>query len=204
MEINPVSATIPPVQNKSINKPQAEPQPLESEPEVTPEEASGKAKGVVSKLNDGDHFNAVANVRLRIVHFDNEDLEKINPDDLPGAEDVPGKAYEKFLAQYRQLYDAATAVNEVEEESESEQPLVPEEEPVVETPEPEAAPIIPDIIPDEEPSEPTPAETEPIINVEPVIPESPVVTDIGILAALDEVWDVQGSEEEPGALDIVI
>jgi hypothetical protein len=201
MEISPVGAPISPVQNNPITQPQSEPQPPEGDPKVTTEQANGKAKGVVGKLNEGDHFNAVADVRLRIVHADDPNLEKVDP--LPELEDVPDKAYEKFLAQYRELYNASTAVTEAEEEPESEQPLVPEEEPVVEVPEPETTSIIPEIIP-EEPSVLMPPETEPIITVEQIIPEVPVDTDAGILAAFEELWDAQSSEEEPETLDIVI
>lgn len=203
MEINPVSSPISHVHNNPITQPQAEPQPPESEPEVAPEESSGKAKGVISKLNDGDHFNAVANVRLRIVHFDNEDLEKIDPGLLPHAADVPGNAYEKFLEQYKNLPGVSQAVTEAEEEPEPELPLVPEEEPAAEIPEPETTPIIPEIIP-EEPSEPTPPETEPIITVEPIVPQVPVDTDEGIFTAFEEIWDIQVPEDEPETLDIVM
>ena len=107
MELNGISASIPPV---------VQPQATSGEPEVTTgEEGGGKANGVVSKLNDGDHFKGVADIRLRISHFDNPDLIKIDPaldpdtdiSLLSDPEDVPNKAYAKFLSQYTALYEAS-------------------------------------------------------------------------------------------------
>ena len=100
MELNGVSPPISPIQNDPIVQPQTEPEPPEGEPEVTvgEEEGDGKAYGVVSKLESG-HFKGkgVSDVRLRIAHFDNPDLEPIDPDELVAPENGPTKAYEKFL-----------------------------------------------------------------------------------------------------------
>ena len=41
------------------------------------EKKAPKPTEQVSKLNEGGHFKGVADVRLRISHFDNADLEKI-------------------------------------------------------------------------------------------------------------------------------
>ena len=109
MELNGVSTPISPIQNDPIVQPQAESEPPESEPEVTVgEEGGGKADGVVSKLESG-HFKGkgVSDVRLRIAHFDNPDLDPVDPDELVAPENGPTKAYEKFLEQYRALYDAS-------------------------------------------------------------------------------------------------
>ena len=116
MGLDGISGAISPVQSGPVVQPPAEPEPPESEPEVTTEEeGGGKARGVVRKLNEGGHFKGVAGIRLRISHFDNADLEKMDPDPLPEPEDVPGKAYEKFLAQYQELYDASLPTTEPED-----------------------------------------------------------------------------------------
>ncbi|MEE9367122.1 MAG: hypothetical protein V3W44_10570 [Dehalococcoidales bacterium] len=115
MGLDGVSASISPVQSAPIVQPQAAPEPPDSEPEVTgEEEGPGKAKGVVRKLNEegGGHFKGrgVSDIRLRIAHFDNPELEPpVHPDELllsPDPEDAPGNAYQKFLDQYTALYDA--------------------------------------------------------------------------------------------------
>ena len=71
-----------------------------SAPPVPPPPAGGKAKGVIDKLESG-HFEGkgVSNVRLRIAHFDNPDLERIDPAELlPIPEDGPSKAYESVYS----------------------------------------------------------------------------------------------------------
>ena len=174
MELNGVSASISPIRNGSIVQPQASPKPPENEPEVTGgEDGGGKAKGVISKLNEGDHFKGVAAVRLLISHFDNPDLEKIDPELLPAPEDNNGKAYEKFLEQYRALYIASQPPPD---------PVVPEPDPgpaaIVEPlPEPEVPPVAPAA---EEPAnevpipDPVPVIEEPIVEIPPVFEEPPV------------------------------
>ena len=205
MELSPVSAAIPPVQTSPIVQPQAAPEPPETEPEATEGQANGKAGGVVRKLNEGGHFNAVADVRLRISHFDNRDLERIDPGELPDPEDVPGKAYEKFLAQYRDLYTAsllltepAEPVAEVPEEPAAEEPQAPEE-PVIETPAPEPELVVP-----EEPVTVMPLEGEPVAALENTGPQAPVDQGEGVLAAFVELLNIQALEQEPETLDIVI
>ena len=159
MKLDGVSALISP----PIVQPQAAPKPPESEPEVTAgEDGGGKANGVVSKLNEGGHFNGVADVRLRISHFDNAGLDKIDPDLLPAPEEVPGKAYEKFLEQYRALYNA------------SQTPTEPEE-PVVEIPVPDPAPVIEEPIVEVPPVSEEPVIEIPVPDPVPVIIEEPVV-----------------------------
>ncbi len=195
MELSPVSAAIPPVQTSPIVQPQAAPEPPESEPEVTERQGNGKANGVVRKLNEGGHFSAVADVRLRIVHFDNEDLQPINPDELPDPEDVPGKAYEKFLEQYRELYNGSLPLTEPEEPSAGE-PEAPQE-PVIEEPPSEPEPVIP-----EEPTIVAPPETEPVVVIENTEPEMPVGENEGVLAAFVELLNIQALEQEPETLDI--
>ena len=236
MKVDGVSAPISP----PVVRPQASPKPPESEPEVMAgENGGGKANGVVSKLNEGGHFNAVADVRLRIVHFDNEGLDQIDPALLPAPEEVPGKAYEKFLEQYRALYNASQTPTEPEEPVD--EIPVPDPAPVIEEPVAEVPPVsdgpvaeipIPDPVPViEEPivevppvSEEPPAAEEPVSEVpetdpvivtpleiapvaitpEPTAPEAPVDEGNGILAAFEELWQAQASEETPGTLDIVI
>jgi hypothetical protein len=80
------------------------PQPKKSEsPSVTteasPETDAPKVPGVVRLLNEG-HFKPVADIRLRLNFADL--LDTTVP--LQTAENVHGKAYAKFLAQYQQLY----------------------------------------------------------------------------------------------------
>ncbi len=249
MELNGVSASISPIRNESIVQPQASPTPPENEPEVTGEEdGGGKAKGVISKLNEGDHFKGVAAVRLLISHFDNADLEKIDPAQLPAPEDVPGKAYEKFLEQYRTLYEASQlSPDQVVPEPEPSpaaivEPLPEPEVPVIEIPVPDTAPVVieePVVeippVPEEQPIAevpPTPAEPpaapvaeEPVnevpaadtifvtpLEIKPVTtptleqtaPATPVDEGDGILAAFEELWDAQASEEKPETLDVVM
>ena len=231
MKVDGLSAPISP----SVVRPQAAPKPPESEPEVTAEEdGGGKANGVVSKLNEGGHFKGVADVRLRIVHFDNEGLDKIDPDLLPAPEDVPGKAYEKFLEQYRALYNASQTPTVPEEPAAeipvpdpvpvTEEPVVEvppiTEEPVDEIPIPDPAPVveIPPIfeeppaieVPVSEIPETVsvilpPIEIEPaVITPEPTTPEVPVDESNGALAAFEEFLQPQTSAETPGILDAVI
>jgi hypothetical protein len=172
MKVDGVSAPISP----PIVRPQASPKPPESEPEVTAgEDGGGKANGVISKLNKGGHFNAVADIRLRISHFDNEGLDKIDPYDpdlLPAPEEVPGKAYEKFLDQYRALYDASQTPTEPEEpvdEIPAPDPAPVIEEPIVEVPPVSDGPVAEIPVPD-----PVPVIEEPVVEVPPVS-EEPVV-----------------------------
>jgi len=219
MELNEVSTPIPPIQNGPIVQPQATSEPPENEPEVTVgEDGGGKANGVVSKLNEGGHFKGVADVRLRISHFDNAGLEKIDPDLLPDPEDVPGKGYEKFLEQYQALYIASQALTEPEEPAIAEEPVneipVPDpvpviiEEPVVETlPVPEEPPVEEESvneIPETDPVIVTPFEIEPVVAPEQTEPEAPVDEGEGILAAFEELWETQALEKEPETLDIVM
>lgn len=182
MELDGVSTPILPIQGGPIVQPQAVPEPPESEPVADGEEVSGKAKGVVSKLNEGGHFKGVADVRLRVAHFDNPDLEPIDPDDLPNPEDVPGKAYEKFFGQYEDKY-----ADWLDSQS-----LAEPDEPVVVASEPELNPV-----------------EEPV--VEPLsVPDEPVVAEVlvdegeGILAAFEELWEAPPTEEEAGTVDIVM
>ena len=209
MELNGVSASISPVRNESIVQPQASPTPPENEPEVTGgEDGGGKAKGVISKLNEGDHFKGVAAVRLLISHFDNADLDKINPDLLPAPEEVPGKAYEKFLEQYRALYNASQTPTEPEEpvvEIPVPDPVPVIEEPIVEVPPVSEEPVVEIPIPDPVPVIVTPLEIAPVaITPEQTTPEAPVDEGNGILAAFEELWQAQALEEKPGILDVVI
>lgn len=228
MELNGVSASISPVRNESIVQPQTSPTPPENEPEVTGEEdGGGKANGVISKLNEGDHFKGVAAVRLLISHFDNPDLEKIDPAQLPAPEDNNGKAYAKFLEQYRALYEASQPPPDpepelspaaiVEQLPESEVPVTeipaPDsipiviEEPVVEVPPTPAEPPVVPLV--EEPANEVPAADSIFVTpleIEPVAtpPTAPVDEGEGILAAFEELWDAQALEEKPETLDIVI
>jgi len=202
MKINGLSALITPIQSGPIIQPQAVSDPPEGEPELTVgEEGSGKANGVVSKLNEGGHFKGVADVRLRISHFDNPDLEKIDPDLLPDTEDVHGKAYEKFLAQYRALYEASQVTAET---------VVPEPDPdLVTTVEPLSESDVPAIeIPEtdiiEEPVIVTPIEIEPVAVLELTETEAPVDEVDGALAAFEKIIESQASEGEPETLDIVM
>lgn len=109
MGLDGISAPISPVQSGPIVRAQAAPEPPESEPEATDEEeGGGKANGVLRKLQSG-HFKGrgVSDIRLRIAHFDNPELEPVDPEELsPVPEDGPSKAYQKFLDQYTALYDA--------------------------------------------------------------------------------------------------
>jgi hypothetical protein len=206
MELNGLSTPVSPIQNNPMVLPQAVSQPFEGEPEVAVgEEGSGKAKGVVSKLNEGGHFKGVANIRLRIAHFDNPDLEPIDPGGLPDPENVSGKAYEKFLVQNEDKYVDWLA---------SQSPAEPEE-PVVVVPEPDPDLAItveplsePDVsaieIPETDPIIVTPLEIEPIAVPEHTEPEVPVDQDKGALAAFEELLETQASTEEPETLDIVI
>ncbi|MHC4124677.1 MAG: hypothetical protein ACYSSI_13965 [Planctomycetota bacterium] len=231
MELDGVSTPILPIQSGPIVQPQTVPEPPESEPEVTfGEEGGGKAEGVVSKLESG-HFKGkgVADVRLRIAHFDNPELEPIDPEELlPVPEDGPSKAYEKFLEQYRALYEASQsppvplvaepdtdAILEPPPEPEAPVTEIPEpdpvpaiiEEPVVEVPPvPEESPVIEESaneIPETEPVIVTPLEIEPIVFPEQTEPEVPVDEVEGALAAFEELLETQVLEE-PETLDIVI
>jgi hypothetical protein len=185
MELNGVSASISPIRNGSIVQPQASPTPPENEPEVTGEEdEGGKANGVINKLNGGDHFKGVAAVRLLISHFDNEGLDKIDPALLPAPEDNNGKAYEKFLEQYRALYDASQPSPDPPVVPEPDpnpaaivEPLSEPEVPVIEIPPvPEEPPVAPVA---EEPANEVPPvpEEQPVVEV-PLVPEEPPVAPV--------------------------
>lgn len=218
MAINGVTAptSLPPI-------PPAQTPPLEEQLGKT-----GKAKGVIDKLQTG-HFNAVANIRLRIAHFDNPDLEPIDPEPLPVPEDVPGKAYEKFLAQYQLLYDAAQASADVVLPQDPTDPdPVPEPLPIPISPpaDPPQDPPVQQQVPPAvtEPQEPAPQEptgdtppAQPVIvpqlQVEPIPiplppddpdPLPPVGQEQGALEAFGEILDDQTSPQEPETLDIVI
>ena len=228
MELNGVSASISPIRNGSIVQPQASPKPPENEPEVTGEEdGGGKANGVISKLNEGEHFNEVADIRLRIAHFDNPALIPIEPGDLPIPEDVNGNAYEKFLEQYQALYEASQLVVVPEAEPSPAaivEPLPEPEVPVIEIPVPDTAPVVieepvaevppmpaePPVVPlVEEPVNEVPAADSIFVTpleIEPVAtpPATPIDEGEGILAAFEELWDAQALEEKPETLDIIM
>jgi len=237
MELNGVSASIFPIRNESIVQPQTSPKPPENEPEVTGgEDGGGKANGVISKLNEGDHFKGVAAVRLLISHFDNADLIKpdlgINSTQLLDPEDVNGKAYAKFLEQYRALYEASQPPPDPPVVPEPEpspaaivEPLPEPEVPVIEIPVPDSVPVIIEepvaevpSIPAEPPvaEEPvnevpaadtifvTPLEIKPVATPEQTEPATPVDEGEGILAVFEELWDAQALEEKPETLDIVM
>ncbi|MHC4531712.1 MAG: hypothetical protein ACYSXD_09155, partial [Planctomycetota bacterium] len=144
--------------------------------------AGEKAKGVVDKLESG-HFEGkgVSDVRLRIAHFDNPDLEPVDPEELVPPDNGPTKAYEKFLEQYQALYDASlvpeplavgtASITEpgpdviVEPPPEPDVPgaEIPEPEPIVEGPAEETPPItepVPDII-----VEPPPEPDIPVVEI---------------------------------------
>jgi len=208
MELNGLGTPISPIQSEPIVQPQAVSEPTEDEPEVTAgeEEGSGKARGVVSKLNEGGHFKGVADVRLRIVHFDNPDLEPINPDDLPDPENVPGKAYEKFLEQYEDKYAGWLAS---QSPAEPEEPLVvvPEPDPDLDTtvePLPAESDVPAVETPETDPIIVPPPETEPTAVPEPTEPEVPVDEGGGALAAFEQLLEAQLLEEEPETLDLVM
>lgn len=114
-------------------------EPLDGDPEDA--ELGGKAKGVISKLESG-HFNGkgVSDIRLRISHFFNPDLEPVDPAELAAPEGGSSKAYDEFLAQYTDLYNAN---------------VIPEPDPIVE-PLSVEAPLVPDEPPLEDPPAPDP------------------------------------------------
>lgn len=177
-----------------IVPPQAVSEPPEDEPEVTVEEEGGpKANGVVRKLQSG-HFKGkgVSDVRLRIAHFDNPQLERVDPDDLlPVPDDGPGKAYEKFLAQYRELYEASLVSTE-------------SEEPVAETPPATEGPVVEMPLAPEGPVVEIPLVPEGPVVETPPAPEEPVDEGDGALAAFKEILDTQFSQQEPETLDVVV
>ena len=199
MGLDGVSAPISPVQSGPIVQAQAAPEPPENEPEVTvEEEGGGKAKGVVRKLNEegGGHFKGkgVSDIRLRIAHFDNPELEPIDPEELsPDLDDGPSKAYEKFLDQYTALYDANQVV-EPEPDTDSAADVEPVSEPDVPAME----------IPETEPVIMPPLEIEPVAASEQTEPEEPIDEGDGALAAFEELLDAQASEEEAETLDVVM
>ena len=226
MKLDGVSA-LSSLQQKPIAQPQASPQPSENEPEVTgTEDGGGKAKGVISKLNEGDHFKGVAAVRLLISHFDNPDLEKIDPNQLPDPQDVPGKAYEKFLEQYRSLYNASQVTTEPEEPvaetpPPDTEPVVNEEPVVIEEPVAEVPPVTEEqpvleipVVPDEPPAAEEPVTEVPAPDTllvaapefEPVTPseQTPVDDGTGVLTVFKELLDAQTLEEQPETLDIIL
>ena len=191
MEINGLNTILP-------TQPQAVPESPVVDPEVT--EESAKAKGAVSKLNNLDdrHFNAVADIRLRISHFDNPDLEPIDPALFAPPEGNNGKAYEKFLAEYTEMYDQWVAAQTPPEEPSPPDPPEPAETPgeptaiapLATTEEPPAAQAPTPVAPQEEPAiepaavvpdavVPDPAPEVPLIDIAPieippiVLPEDP-------------------------------
>jgi len=101
VDINPV---IPP--------PALVPPPPSDPPEDTGINVN-KAKGVMKKFNavEGDrHFNAVAEIRLRTNHFEQQD-PVLTPEEMEALvppEDVDSQPYAKFLAEYAAKYIAAT------------------------------------------------------------------------------------------------
>ena len=219
MELNGVSASISPVRNESIVQPQASPKPPENEPEVTGgEDGGGKANGVISKLNEGDHFKGVAAVRLLISHFDNTalDWEKIDSNPLPDPEDVNGNAYAKFLLQYQALREAGQPPPDpvVPEPEPSPaaivEPLPEPEEPVDEIPVPDPVPVVEDPVVEtppisEEPAaeipipDPVPVIEDPVVEIPPVL-EEPLVAEepVNEVPAADSIF-VTPLEIEPVA-----
>lgn len=174
MEANGISSPTSPV----ITGPTVQPQANSAPP-------GEKAKGVVSKLKSG-HFEGkgVSDVRLRIAHFDNPDLEPVDPASLPNADDVPGNAYAKFLGQYEDKYEAWLA---------NQAPVEPEASPAPEEPDPVVVVLEPELI-----IEDTVVETPPI--TEP----TPAGESNGALAAFMEILeDNQALKEEAGTLDIL-
>jgi hypothetical protein len=192
MKLDGVHSPILPVQNRRTTQAQEIPEPPEIESEVTTqEEGGGEAGGVISKLNEGDHFNAVADIRLRIAHFDNPDLLTVEPEASEDA-DVSGKAYEKFLERYGALYAASQTPLEPLAAAVAE-PLPETEGPAIENLVPEPAPVI------EEPV----AEAPPV-SEEPAVTEGPVEESEGILPAFEGLQDIQPLEENPEILDIIM
>jgi hypothetical protein len=209
----------------------ASPKPPESEQVVTDTDDGGqKAKGVISKLNEGDHFKGVASVRLLISHFDNADLQKINPDDLPDPQNVPGNAYAKFLDQYRSMYNASQVTIEPEEPPVTEEPAaeIPapdtapgvSEEPVIEIPSGSAeqptedVPVVPEEPPvtevpvNEIPVTDTvfvpPIEINPVTTPEQTEPASPISAGEETLAVFKALWDAQALEQTPGIVNMAV
>lgn len=217
MELNGISASVSPIPTSPI-VPQAEVAPSQDEPEVIiEEEGHGKARGVISKLENG-HFKGkgVSDIRLRIAHFDNPDLTAIDPEELAAPENGPTKAYEKFLEQYRALYEASLVPEEPTEETPpvvetdpnaTTEPLASPDAPATETPEPviiaeeliketplaaETDPIITE--PLATPDAPATETPEPVIIVDELIKETPpvsepVVESDGALTAFAETLD---------------
>jgi hypothetical protein len=199
MELNGLGTPISSLQSKPIVQPQAVSEIPEAEPEVAVGgKGRGKAKGVVRKLNEGGHFNEVANVRLRISHFDNPDLKPVNPDDLPDMENIPSKAYEKFLGQYQDKYEnwlagqspAEPDVPAPDSDATLESPSQPDV-PAVEIPTIDSVILAPLVI-------------EPILASEQSEPEVLIDEGNGVLAAIENLLDIQTLKEESGTLDIVI
>jgi hypothetical protein len=190
MEVSPVSGPVPPVQSG----PAPEPQPPETEPQATEEETKGTANGVVRKLNEGGHFNPVADLRLRINHFDNPNLERTEPP--PGGEDVPGNAYEKFLEQYKALYEASQpTVEPGQPAAETEAP----QDPVAETPPPQTETAVP-----QEPVTVAPPESELPLVPDNTEPPAPANDSQAVLQAFVELLKSQNSDKNPNGLDITI
>ncbi len=189
MKLDGVHSPILPVQSRPILQAQVLPEAPENEPEVTTEEADDKASGVISKLNEGDHFKGVADIRLRIAHYDNPDLVTIDLAPLENV-DVPGKAYEKFLGQYEGLY--LTSQTSVEPEGSE----LTTDSVVVEEPVNEVGGTGPVIV--------TPVEIEPVEAPEQTEVQEPVDEVGGIAALFEELWDIEALEENSETLDIVI
>ena len=195
MEINGLSTPAP--------LPQAAPEPPEGE-------GSGNVKGVIRKLNEG-HFEGkgVSNVRLRISHYDDPDLEPVDPADLlPVPEDGPSNAYEKFLAQYQAKVDADAVVPDAGADPVVDAVADPEPDPVVDpVAAPEPDPVV-DVVAAPDPVvDPVVAAPEPDPVVDVVAAPDPVVDPVsdgdgGALAAFSELLEEEALEDEP--LDIVL
>ena len=199
MEANGISSPTSPV----ITGPTVQPQANSAPP-------GEKARGVVSKLESG-HFKGkgVSDVRLRIAHFDNPDLEPVNPNDLVAPENGPTKAYEKFLEQYRALVEPLS-----EPDVPAAEILEPEliiEDVVVETPpatEPDSDAIVeplpvPDV-PAAEIPEPELIIEDTVVETPPITEPTPAGESNGALAAFMEILeDNQALKEEAGTLDIL-
>ena len=142
---------------------------------------------MVNKLESG-HFKGkgVSDIRLRIAHFDNPDLEPVDPAELGLLEGEGSKAYEKFLVQYTAMYNASLVPPEEDPDPEPEpEPVptlgLPDPTPTIDPPEPDATPSggtstppieAPATAPAEEPLNPEP---DPIIVVPPTLEPDPVI-----------------------------
>jgi hypothetical protein len=122
-----------------------------------------RAKGVIRKLNsenpgnsgNSKHpFKPIADLRLRLSHFDNPDLEPIALTDPQTSENIKGKAYDKFLTQYEAKYETWLAAQAV--------PPVDTQDPIVVAPE------------DDPPTDP-PVTPEAVSNITPLIFTPPTI-----------------------------